>query len=155
MELYITLAMLILGLGFLLLEVFIIPGTTIIGIIGTVLMATGVYYVYTNYGTSYGHLALGITIIITIIAIIGGLRGGVWNKIAISDAINSKVALVEDNTFKIGDEGMTISNLRPAGTVKINGVKTEAHSIGDFIERNSPIKVIKTEKNKIFVELKK
>ena len=49
--------LIILGVVLLLLEFLVIPGTTIAGIGGILLIAIAVYYGYEVYGTKTGHIA--------------------------------------------------------------------------------------------------
>jgi len=50
------------------------------------------------------------------------------------------------------DEGMVAADLRPSGKVEINGRKLTAVSNGDYIEKGSKIRVVKVKGNQIIVE---
>ncbi|MDI6860712.1 MAG: NfeD family protein [Caldisericia bacterium] len=51
-----------------------------------------------------------------------------------------------------GKRGKVITTLRPSGTIEIDGKRYDAISLGEFIEKDSRVKVVKIEGNKIIVE---
>jgi len=61
---------------------------------------------------------------------------------ALEETINSEAFIPSVN---IGDTGVAITDLRPAGTAQINGKHTDVYSEGDFIPKGSEIKVVSTE----------
>ena len=48
-------------------------------------------------------------------------------------------------------EGVALSELRPAGFIEIDGEKLDALSEGEFISKNSLVKVVRVEGSKIYV----
>ena len=54
--------------------------------------------------------------------------------------------------LKSGDEGETLSSLKPIGKALIKEHELEVRSSGNFIAEKQKIKVIKIDNNKIFVE---
>ena len=56
------------------------------------------------------------------------------------------------SSYKIGDKGITLTNLRPEGKALFGeDGRTTVYSIGEFIDKNAHIEIIKIEHNKIFV----
>ena len=51
----------------------------------------------------------------------------------------------------IGKEGTSLTILRPAGMVRIDGQKYSAVTGGEFIEKDKPIKVVKVEGSRVVV----
>ena len=51
----------------------------------------------------------------------------------------------------LGKEGRTITLLRPSGDVDFNGVRVQVSSDGPFIEKDTMVRVIETQANKIIV----
>lgn len=68
----------------------------------------------------------------------------------LNNAVNEKLDQV-DGLVKEGDEGYCLSGLRPMGKAMISGNEYEVTSNGEYVEENSPIKVIRVIKNKITV----
>ena len=56
------LILVLLGAILIALELFYIPGTTIVGLCGVAAAGSGIYYTYHSYGSLYGHTILGISI---------------------------------------------------------------------------------------------
>lgn len=141
------------GLILLLLEVLVVPGTTLVGILGFALVAFGIYESYTVYGALSGHITLGITIILSVVSMYFSLKSKTWKKAMLHDQITGKVNQL-DRDIKPGDTGKTISRLAPSGKAEFFGKYMEVHSMGDFIDHQKEIVIAKIEDNKIFVKLK-
>lgn len=142
----------LIGLILLLLEVLVIPGTSIAGIFGFLALGTAVWIVFSTYGTTYGVVALISLLLLTILTFVLAFRSKTWNKLALSDAVDSKIDSFETEKPSIGAVGQCISRLNPIGTVEINGREYEAYSADGYIEENNTVVVIATEDNKIIVK---
>jgi membrane-bound serine protease (ClpP class) len=68
----------------------------------------------------------------------------------LNNAVDEKLDQVE-GLLDLGDEGVSLSGLRPMGNAIINGNEYEVTSNGEYIEENTPIKVIGVLKNRITV----
>jgi len=148
------LTIIIIGLLFLLLEILVVPGTTIVGVAGALLMIFGVYSSYNHYGAAAGTYTLAGTIVFTISALVLALKSNTWKKAMLNSEINSRVNLIEEESIKAGDEGIAISRLNPMGKALINNEYYEVTSKDNLIDQNSEIIVTKVEGNKIIVKLK-
>ena len=146
--------LIIIGLIFLALEILVIPGVGIAGIIGFILMAVGIWQTYAGYGTTTGHIVLASTFVLTILTLVLSLRSKTWRKLALSTSIDSKVNTIDDRVIKEGDSGKTISRLAPMGKAIINGEFFEVSTNGDFIDQQTEITVLKIDHNKIIVKRK-
>jgi membrane-bound ClpP family serine protease len=144
----------VMGLIFLVLEILVIPGVGIAGIIGFILIAVGVWQSYAAYGTLVGHLVLGGTLALTVLTLVLSLRGKTWKKLMLSTNIDSKVNVVDADKVKAGDVGKTVSRLAPMGKALINGEYFEVSTDGDFIDQQTEIVVEKVDLSKIFVKRK-
>jgi membrane-bound ClpP family serine protease len=154
MTLTIIVVLLIIGFLFLLLEILVLPGTGISGLIGFVLIAIGIWQAYAVLGTRAGTFVLIGSVILSIVSLSVALKSGTWKKASLSSSIDSRVNVVETDKVKVGDSGRTISRLAPMGKALINGIYWEVRSNGALIDENSEVEVIKIENNKIIVKLK-
>ena len=146
--------LIIVGFLFLLLEILVLPGTSVAGIIGFVLIAIGVYQAYAVYGNAAGTLTLAGSFVFSILALWWALKSGTWKRASLKSAIGGRVNLVDNTVIKIGDSGKSISRLAPMGKAFINGTYYEVRSNGEMIDQGSEIEVIKVDGNKITVKLK-
>lgn len=147
----IILALIGLGIIFILLELLVIPGTTFIGIIGLVSLIFGVYETFTIYGTNWGVFALIGTSIYSLSMLVLSLRSKTWTKAMLSTSSDSKMDQVMQHVH-VGDEGTCISRLTPMGKARFGDNFLEVSSFGDFIDPETKIRVADIKNNKIFVE---
>jgi membrane-bound ClpP family serine protease len=144
-----------LGVVFLLLEVLVIPGTTVAGIIGFAMIFVGLWQSYASKGIMEGHITLGSTLVVTVVTLYFSFKAGTWKKMALKTSIDSKMDQLEGIMIKEGDLGNTVSRLAPSGKALINNEIVEVHTYGEFIDQEVEITVISVKDNKIFVTLKK
>ncbi|HHT04523.1 MAG TPA: hypothetical protein GX005_09435, partial [Bacteroidales bacterium] len=91
-----------------------------------------------------------LAIVACIVLIIWVLRFDTWKKFA-SKSIDSKANDFKVEEFKVGDKGITISRLAPAGMAEINGQSVEVSTITSFVDPKTEIGIEKIDGNKIFV----
>ncbi len=150
----IIISLIVIGMAFLLLEILVVPGATVVGIVGVAMMAVGVYLSYSHFDAQVGHITLAATFFFIVISIGFALKSKTWKKAMLNDELKGKVNVFEEDVVKKGDEGVTISRLNPMGKALINGEYYEVTSKDDFINENSEIEIVKVEGNKIIVKLK-
>lgn len=150
---WITIATLILlGIGLIIIEIIFIPGTTIVGILGFVLGGYGIYLGYSYFGSTTGHIILGASLILAFTAIFYSFKSNVWKSFSNNSVINSKVNDGLTLGLKEGDVGESISSLKPIGKALFGDKEYEVSSRGNFITEKQSVKIIKIDKNKIYVE---
>jgi membrane-bound ClpP family serine protease len=152
MALGFIIAIILVGLLLVFLEIFFIPGTTLFGILGGVAMLIGVVLMYSYYGKTYGNMTLGISSVAVLLAIVVGFRVIESNKLAMKAEITGKVNELEASAFKVGDKGITLTELRPNGKANFSGNKTEVFSNGDYIARDTEVEISKITRDKIFIQ---
>lgn len=142
------------GLLLMLLEILVVPGATVFGVLGFVLMGVSIWQAYAAHGTPEGHYFLFGAILFTILLLYFSLKSKTWRKAMLGSEVKSKVNVIDVDKVKPGDEGKTISRLVPAGKAIINEDYYEVHSLGEFIEPEVPIEVIRVEFSRIIVKPK-
>jgi len=147
---YVIIFLILFGFLLLFLEFFVLPGF-VAGILGGISVIAGIYQAYKVYGVQAGHITLGVTFFSFVGLMFFFLKSKTWKKIALNDAIDSRINEIKE-TIEVGDVGITISKLAPAGKGLIQGEVVEIHSTGELIEKNVKIKVVKIEGYKIYVE---
>lgn len=151
MDILILAVLVLLGVGLIFLEVFFFPGTTFVGIIGVILLAGGIYFTYDKYGQTPAIYTGVISIVVSVGIIIIGFRSGAWKAAAVYEIITGRVNDLESLICKVGDKGVSFTDIRPSGKAVINDEKIEVYSLGEFIERNTIVQVVKIEQNKIYI----
>lgn len=150
--LWVILAIILVGLVLVFLEIFLIPGTTLFGIVGGIALVVGVILIYTNCGNHWGNIATAATVVAVFVAVIAGFKVIQSNKLAMKAEIKGRVNELEKNLYSIGDKGTAVSELRPNGKGMFNGNKIDIYSNGEYIQRESEIEIIKITNDKIFVK---
>jgi membrane-bound ClpP family serine protease len=146
--------LILLGIILFLIEFLIIPGTTVAGIGGLILMAGGVYLAFDNFGNQTGLIVLIGSFVVSIIILIIALRANTWKRVMLNTNADSKVYEDADaNAIKAGDRGITMTRLAPIGKVKVNNISIEAKSISGYIDPHKEITVVKLSGSQLIVKL--
>lgn len=146
--------LILLGIFLIFVEFFIIPGISIAGIGGVLLIGGGTYAAFHYFGTKIGFIVMVISVIVTIIMLFFVFRSRTWKKIGLTTEIDGKFKSFDNEKINVGDTGITISRLAPMGKVMVNDIMCEAKSRMGFIDENCEIEVVKIENTRIIVKLK-
>jgi len=148
-------ALILIGIVLIILEVLVIPGTTVVGFLGFILMIVGVYFSYSKINTTTGHYTLGLSLIAFIIILFFSLRPKTWKRAMLNTSIDSTVNYIGENKSKyIGKECITITRLNPFGKVNFENEYYEAKSYNNIIEPNTKVQIINVEGNTLIVKPK-
>lgn len=152
MEITIVLILLLAGIVFLLLELFLIPGLSLAGIASLILNASAVYYAYAKIGSTAGHLTLIGGLVLSGVAVWIFLKTKTLEKMSLRAEIDGKNDPLANVKVAVGDTGTTVSRLAPMGKVKVNGYIMEAKTNDDFVDEGSEIRIVEVLKTNVLVE---
>jgi len=150
---WMDIALFVLGAILIVLEIFL-PGG-IVGALGFISMGSGL--VLAAYDTAQGLTSLAIAALIALIVsvILAKFLGvrGVWSRFVLKDEQRNEQGYVapKDQSALIGEEGVAVTPLRPAGIVKIDGKRVDAVSVGGFIAAGTPLVVVEVEGARVVV----
>lgn len=144
--------LIVIGLVLIVVELIFVPGFTIVGILGFLLVAVGVWISYAALGTETGHLVLAGSVLAGGLTIFYSFRSDAWSRFALKDSNKSRVNEDNPHLLEIGEEGITVSALRPQGTAIFKERRHEVQTAGTFLPPNTPVRIIKIVANKITVE---
>jgi membrane-bound ClpP family serine protease len=145
--------LILLGVLLFLVEFLVIPGVTVAGVGGALVLGVAVFMAYRTYGTTAGNYTLLSVLLISIITLFLALRSKTWRRFMLKTNIDSKVEVgLEDKKIKPGDKGETVTRLAPIGMVRVNNLTIEGKSIGGFLDPNTKIEVIKVLGTQIIVK---
>lgn len=151
---YESIILFVLGLGLIILEFFMAGG--IAGSLGGIAIIASLFLASGNI------VHMGISILIAIIASILaaiimvkvlGRKMKFFKKMILTDSTSTESGYVSNKTRVdlVGKVGITITALRPAGTVELEDERIDVVSEGSFIEKGKHVKIIKAEGSKIVV----
>ena len=152
MSVTLIIILIIAGLALMVVEVVVLPGITVAGIGGVILIGSGVYLTFRWFGNTAGTFALIATGVLFIIFLIYALREKTWDRLSLHSEIDSKVNVVDTNDIKTGDKGMTVSRLAPIGKIMIHGKIMEGKSEFGLIDENREIEVVHVNESTIIVQ---
>ncbi len=161
----------VIGVVLLILEIFVTPGFGVLGILGIILTFTAlVLTMVFNIGFDFQFAppkALSNNILIVLTSIIVGFLASLWlgKKLLITQTRFGSLSLnTELDTEKgfvaqdmrlnqlIGKEGITLTFMRPAGKVEIDGEIYDATSYAGLIDKDEKVVVTRFENSQLVVE---
>jgi membrane-bound serine protease (ClpP class) len=159
----------VIGLLLLIAEVFFIPGTGLAGILGSVLVITGLTLSMLNNVkfnfefVEFDNVVNALAVVILASVGLAVLVLTLLPRLATTGKL-SRLVLVSEQTSNAGyvgvdtgledllnATGIATTDLRPGGQVKVNGSHYDAIAERGFIEKNSEIKVVGTDSAQITV----
>ena len=150
-----------LGIALIALEIFVIPGFGIAGILGIIMMLGSVFFVFDGaYNLRTAVLWLSISVILTsalvIVAAFFLPETRLFQRFALSTVMDTDMGYhsssSEDFQAYLGQSGTALTPLRPSGTARIADKRVDVVTVGDFIPQNSNVRVVEVEGSKVFVE---
>jgi membrane-bound ClpP family serine protease len=150
--LYVIVALLLIGIVLIVVELILIPGTTLVGLLGFIVTVAGIVFCYRQYGNEVGVYVLISAAALMLATLFFSFRFKVWSRFSLKSAINSKVNEGMLSSLHIGDSGVAISALRPFGKARIKDQQYEVKSTGPYVNHGAKIKVIHISSNQITVE---
>ena len=133
----------VVGSGLIIVEAFI-PGFGVAGISGIILEIVALRCCWLRYGTMPTLLALVCVLVLIGLAVFLSYRSAMNGRLSKSHLVlnQTETAVEADRPDHwIGMEGVTVTALRPAGQIEIGGIRLNAASEGDFIEKGAPVLV--------------
>lgn len=152
------------GLILVLAEVFFIPGFGVPGVAGIALMIGSIFfalfdmdYVFDFSGLQMALIQLAssllgsVLIMVMLIKYLPNIKA--FKTFVLDEQTSASEGYVSnpDYNLLLGKSGKTMSILRPAGVVEIEGNRYDVVTEGDFIESHIPIKVVKVDGVRIIV----
>lgn len=150
MSVFAILLLLTVGTILILLELFLIPGA-VVGIIGAGLCVWGTYEAFHTLGTNWGWVILIGTILTNSLLAWYAFRNLYKSRFAMKDKIEGRVNEFDDFGLQVGDEGKTMTDLRPEGRAIFNEKLISVWSFEGFLKADQPVRIVKISDNKIFV----
>ncbi|MGB9746812.1 MAG: NfeD family protein [Bacteroidales bacterium] len=152
MSLFVIILLIVLGIVLLLIEFLVIPGVTIAGIGGLVLIGTSIYSTYKSYGSTAGNIVLVVTFFLILLATFFALRSKTWRKVMLNTTVDGKASESFDDKLKPGDHGKAVTRLAPMGNAMFGDIITEVKTMGEFVDAGTEVEVVKVHNREIVVK---
>lgn len=148
----IIISLLVIGLALIIVELIFIPGTTVVGLLGLIFSIVGIVICYNHFGNETGLYILIGSSVVTLGALFYSFRSGAWSKFSLKGSSDSRVNEGETDSLQVGDEGTTISSLRPMGKAEFGHKTYEVRSLVGYLEPGKKVRIIDLRPNQITVE---
>lgn len=152
------LGILFLVAGFVLVGIeIVLPGFSLPGISGIICLVAGVFLLADS-------LIEGFVITVVVLALLGILmavmlwllsKGKFRSPIILEEEQKRTEGYLSSNDLKylLGKKGVAVTDLRPTGVGKIDGINFDVLTEGNYISRDSEIEIIKVEGSKLIVRM--
>lgn len=161
----IEILMFIVGIGLILLEIFVIPGFGIAGISGIILVIVSLFlslvgsHPFIDFeivSRAIIQLAASLFTAFVLIFILAKFlpKTSAFQRFVLADAEKTDIGFSSHihNKDLIGEEGIALTTLRPSGTAEINGKRVDVVTESSYVEKGKKIKVIAAEGMRIVVK---
>jgi membrane-bound serine protease (ClpP class) len=143
------------GLLGILLELHVLPGHGVAGVLGVLALVGAVVLAF---GLPFAFVAaqsLAIAIVLTVVALWFGARlfprNAFMARLAFAGVQGADYVTAPDRRELIGQTGIAASYLRPSGVAAIGGERVDVLTEGEFVAAGSPVTVTRVEGARIFV----
>ena len=156
----------ILGIGLIIVEIFVLPGFGIPGVAGVVLVIFGLFSsLVGNVGFTFPSLGdmrtelwtILVTLLLTV-AFIGStlryvMKTPLFGRLVLTKSTDraSGYTSYDDRADLVGQEGVALTSLRLSGTAKFGDTRVDVVSDGAFIDKGSRVKVISSRAGQVIV----
>ena len=119
-----VITLILVGIILILVEILLIPGIGIAGILGLTSICGSAYYAFAHLG------------------------GKTWKRLELDTVIDKHI---KEEEVAVGDRGMAATRLGPIGTARINDKSYEVTSLEGMIDAGTRVEIVHIENNKIYV----
>jgi len=164
----IEILMFVVGLGLLLVEIFVIPGFGVAGISGIILIIASIFLSMLGADPFLDFNAVSMAIIRLTVGFLAALiliflvarflpKSNFFKKFILSEEEKATEGYTSRTNLSelLGAEGIAMTTLRPAGTAEINGKRVDVVTDSEYIEHGKPILVTAVEGMRVVVREKK
>lgn len=135
---------------------FVLPSGGLLTIAAIGLFAYSLYVAFTDISTAAGFIFVAIDIVLIPVLIISGLKLLAKSPVTLKKTLSQKDG-VESQSSGLKDylnsEGIAASDLRPAGMAVINNKRVDVVTRGEYIEKDTAVKVVEVSGNQLIVEI--
>lgn len=151
-DLLIPLALLVLGYLLLGVEVAILPGFGLPGLLGIASLAGGSYLLWHAAGPLVGTLGILASLAAAVAAVIWFARSRAGRRLVLEDEIRGVAAPTEELAACVGRHGEVVADLRPSGVVRVDGGRHDAIlQDGTWLRSGAGVRVVGQEHGQLLV----
>jgi len=139
------------GFVFLIVELILVPGFSVPGLVGIAMVGYGIYRAQDTYGPTGTAVTLVASALLAVIIIRIAIRSRSMRRVGL-DFTEHGHKSSDDYSGFVGGTGTALTDLRPSGMAVIGGKRCDVVTNGVYIGKKSPIRVVKVEGVRVIVE---
>lgn len=143
----------LLGVGIIIAE-FILPSAGVLTAVALGVFGYSLYLVFTDVSVTAGVIFVVVDIITIPIIVLYGIKVLANSPLSLKNSLD-KGDGVEPSKELVGAQGVTLCDLRPAGTALIEGRRRDVVSRGEYITKGATVVVLSNDVYRIVVKEKK
>ena len=140
------------GLVLLALEIFVVPGFSIPGIAGIGCLIYSSIKAWRDYGPWAGLAIIVVSFVAFVIAAVTFPKTRAAKRMTQTRNLKDDIGVDTSLAALVGKTGIAQTILRPSGTALIDDTPVSVVTDGEFIDPNTPIRVLEVEGNRVVVE---
>lgn len=166
---WIDIALMALGLGLIIIEIFVLPGFGVAGVAGIVSLLAGLYlgitrvpipqyewdFVRLEEGAFIFVTSFGLFIVLTLVSWRFLPQSPLTRRLILATDLSIEtgytVQTEEEEKLSRGLKGVALTTLRPAGRGRFKGKTISVVSAGQYIDADTPIEIVEVEGNRYVV----
>ncbi len=152
MDILIISLLILLGIILLVIEVAMIPGVGITGIVGSLSLVASILYAFYYINALAGWITLFIVLFAFITIFLWFIYGKPIDNVALKKNIESVVENPEATALKVGDTGVARTRLALVGEAEFGDNRVEVNSSCGFIDEGESIVIERIAGATIFVK---
>lgn len=144
------------GLLAIAVEIFVLPGFGVAGILGIVLLVLAVVLAMLGSLPSFQDVVQSLAVLVTALILTGAVfvawirhlpNSTRFRGLILADGLPSSDGFVSARVRPelVGQEARAVTDLRPAGTVMINDERIDVVTEGDYIKSGSTVRIVRAE----------
>ena len=157
MELLVPIALILVGLALVAVEVTVVPGFNVVGVMGVLGAAVGVVVAFAEFGPVGGVGTLAATLLAASGMAYLLYDSGAWDRFVLSDSLrrdaDEDAVEVESRSRLLGKTGTAVTPLRPGGVADLGGERVEVETEGAFVAAGSAVRVVALNRQRVLVRM--
>ncbi|MEE4364799.1 MAG: NfeD family protein [Desulfotignum sp.] len=144
----------VLGLAVIVVEIFV-PSLGLLSVMAAGILFYSLYLVFTTISFTMGMVFLGVDVLLVPVVLVLGFKALGASSLSLHKELSSREGVFSQAPDLVswkGKKGEAITDLRPSGTVMIEGKRLDAVTDGEYVDAGTPVVVTLVSGNRIVVE---
>ena len=151
-----ALGLLIIGFCLVLLEIFVIPGFNVFGVLGVATICVGIAFAYLRLGVAAAVVVGTLGILGTVALVWLLIRNRAWQRLVLesqTDKASGYHAAPTGMASLSGKAGVALTPLRPAGRARFGEEIVDVVTEGSFIDTGTRVEVLAVHGVRVVVQV--